>query len=572
MIIGLFGFTYKYKSVFNWEGGEILSIQRIAIACSSKEEQDDYWNVGRWSQVSRYSEGWNILYWVGNRQFRRSDKRGSNILRLDSTIMLGPDFITIVLLFIIFCLFTKVFYNQKENKYKNFPLGPKCLPVIGNLHIFDITDPSRTLTQLSNKYGPVFSIQLGMQKVIVLYGYDAVKDAFVNHAEEFADRADIPIFTDIFKGHGIIFSNGENWKVMRRFTISTLRDFGMGRKSLEDRINEESDCLVQTFKSYGGKPFENTTIINSAVGNIIASILFGHRYNHGDPTILKFMSLVNEDFKLMGSPMIMLYNIYPNLIRWLPGGHRTLFKNNSEFQDFIIKTFIRQKNRLDVRHQGSLIDAFLTKQLENNPESDQYFHNDNLIALVSNLFIAGMETTSTTMRWAILLMMKYPEIQKNVQKEIDQVIGLRQPQMEHRKHMPYTDAVIHEIQRFGNIIPATVPHAATQDVMFRGYFIPKGTQSNKNYFEKPDEFYPEHFLNSQGHFVKNEAFLPFLAGKRRCAGEILAKAELFIFFTKLLQNFTFQAPPGIEVDITPVVGFTNAPMMHDMCAVPRHSD
>ncbi|XP_069830377.1 uncharacterized protein [Dendropsophus ebraccatus] len=503
------------------------------------------------------------------------------IPRRYSTIMLGPAFITIVLLVIIFLFFTKVFYNQKENKYKNFPPGPKCLPIIGNLHIFDIKDPSKTFTQLSNKYGPVFSIQLGMQKVIVLYGYDAVKDAFVNHAEEFTDRADIPIFKETSKGHGIVFSNGENWKVMRRFTISTLKDFGMGKKSLEDRINEESDCLVQMFKSYGGKPFENTAIINTAVSNVIVSILLGHRYDYGDPTILKLMSLVNENFKLLGSPMIMLYNTYPNLIRWLPGGHRTVFKNNTALQDFIIEKFTKQKNQLDVNHQRNLIDVFLIKQLENNAESDQYFHNDNLTALVSNLFVAGMETTSTTLRWAILLMMKYPEIQKNVQKEIDQVIGLRQPQMEHCKHMPYTDAVIHEIQRFGNIIPAIAPHAATQDVMFRGYFIPKGTHvlpiltsvlKDKNYFQKPDEFYPEHFLSSQGHFVKNEAFLPFSAGKRRCAGEILAKAELFIFFTKLLQNFTFQAPPAIEVDITPVVGFTNAPMIHDICAVPRHSD
>ncbi|XP_069830129.1 cytochrome P450 2C5-like [Dendropsophus ebraccatus] len=495
--------------------------------------------------------------------------------------MLGPAFITIVLLVIIFLLFTKVFYNQKENKYKNFPPGPKCLPIIGNLYVFDIKDPSKTFTQLSNKYGPVYSIQLGMQKAIVLYGYDAVKDAFINHAEEFFDRPEIPIFQYMFEGHGIVFSSGENWKVMRRFTVSTLREFGMGKTCLEDRINEESDCLVQLLKSYGGKPLENTIIVNSAVANVIASILFGHRYDYGDPVIQKLISTVNEGFKLLGSPMVMLYNTYPNLIRWLPGSHRTVIKNNVVFEDFLRKAVTSQKNRLDVNHQGSLIDAFLTKQLENNPESNQYFHDDNLIKLLSDLFVAGMETTSTTLRWAILLMMKYPEIQKNVQKEIDQAIGLRQPQMEHRKQMPYTDAVLHEIQRFGSIIPAIAPHATTEDVIFRGYMIPKGTHvfailssvlRDKNYFEKPDEFYPEHFLSSQGHFVKNEAFLPFSAGKRRCAGEILGKAELFIFFTKLLQNFTFQAPPGIEVDLTPVVGLTTAPRTYEMCALPRHSD
>ncbi|XP_040283206.1 cytochrome P450 2K6-like isoform X2 [Bufo bufo] len=436
--------------------------------------------------------------------------------------MFSVDIITLILFLLIFLLLSKVFYKTKKSKNKNFPPGPNCLPIIGNMHLFDVKNPSKTFTQLSNRFGPVFSVQLGMQKVVVLYGYDAVKDAFVNHANEFADRADIPIFTETSNGHGIVFSNGENWKVMRRFTLSKLKDFGMGKKSLEDRINEECDSLVQTFKSYGGQPFENTTIINTAVANVIVSILLGHRYDYGDPTILKLMRLVDENFKLLGSPMI-----------------------------------------------------------TNSPESDLYFHNSNLIMLVSNLFVAGLETTSTTLRWGLLLMMKYPEVQKKVQKEIEQVIGFRQPQIEHRKQMPYTDAVIHEIQRFGNIIPAIAPHATTQDVMFRGYFLPKGTHvlpllatvlKDKKYFEKPDEFYPEHFLNSQGHFMKNEAFLPFSAGKRRCTGEILANAELFLFFTRLLQNFSFQAPPGTDVDITPVVGFTSAPMIHEMCAVPRHND
>ncbi|XP_069584372.1 cytochrome P450 2K6-like isoform X1 [Ranitomeya imitator] len=495
--------------------------------------------------------------------------------------MSGLDVIALVLFLIIFFLLSKVFYNQKKNKIKNFPPGPNCLPIIGNMLIFDVKNPSKTFTQLNNKFGPVFSVQLGRQKMVVLYGYDAVKDAFMNHAEELSERADIPIFTEATKGYGIVFSNGENWKVMRRFTISTLRDFGMGKKSMEDRISEECNSLVQIFKSYGGKPFENTTIINTAVANVIVSILLGHRYNFGDPSILKLMSLINENFKLLGSPMTMLYNMYPKLIGWLPGAHRKILANNLEVNDFIMEAFIRQKRRLDVNHQENFIDAFLIKQLEKNPESRRYFHNENLITLVSNLIVAGLETTSTVLRWGLLLMMKYPDIQKNVQREIERVIGQRQPQIEDRKQMPYTDAVIHEIQRFGNIVPAVSPLATTQGIVFRGFFLPKGTHvipllgsvlKDKNYFEKPDEFYPEHFLNSQGHFVKNEAFLPFSAGKRRCTGEILAKAELFLFFTGLLQNFSFQAPPDTEVNITPVFGFTNTPMSHKICAVLRHND
>ncbi|NWI70083.1 CP2K1 protein, partial [Todus mexicanus] len=110
----------------------------------------------------------------------------------------------------------------------------------------------------------------------------------------------------------------------------------------------------------------------------------------------------------------------------------------------------------------------------------------------------------------------------------------------------YTDAVVHEIQRFANIVPMSLPHETTEDVTLKGYFIPKGTYiipllasvlQDKSQWEKPDIFYPEHFLDSEGKFVKKDAFMPFSAGRRICAGETLAKMELFLFFTSLLQRF-----------------------------------
>ncbi|XP_007444662.1 cytochrome P450 2K1-like [Python bivittatus] len=210
-----------------------------------------------------------------------------------------------------------------------------------------------------------------------------------------------------------------------------------------------------------------------------------------------------------------------------------------------------------------------------------YFHNENLKAVVGNLFAAGTETTATTLRWAILLMMKYPEIQRKVQEEIAKVIGDLQPRTEHRAEMPYTDAVIHEVQRFANIIPTNLPHATTMDITFKGFFIPKGMQivpllssvlHDESQWEKPHEFYPEHFLDSEGKFVKKDAFLPFSAGRRVCAGENLAKMELFLFFTSLLQRFAIQPPPGTskdDLDLTPVVGFTTPPMPYKTCAIPR---
>ncbi|KAG8445781.1 hypothetical protein GDO86_010534 [Hymenochirus boettgeri] len=481
-----------------------------------------------------------------------------------------------LLLCIATCLFLYKVIHGKNSQ--NYPPGPKPLPLIGNLHTLGLRKPYLKLMELSKTYGSVFSVHIGSERAVVLCGYDTVKDALVNHADEFAERPRIPIIEQTSKGYGIIFSHGENWRVMRRFTLSTLRDLGMGKRSLEDRINEECDYLVETLKSYKGEPFENKVIMNAAVANIIVSMLTGDRFDYQDPTLSKLILSLNENIKRLSSPIVMMYNLFPSIMKWLPGPHNSISANRSHLYKFVMEAYRKHKDCLDVNDQKDLIDIFLVKQQEEKKSSPSYYHNDNLRELVANLFNAGMETTSTTLRWGLALMMKYPEIQKKVQNEIDKVIGSAQPQTEHRKQMPYTDAVIHEIQRFADLVPNNGLRATTKDLTFRGYFIPKGTRVipllcsvlwDKKYFEKPREFYPEHFLDSKGSFRKNEAFLPFSAGRRSCAGETLAKMELFLFFTRLLQNFTFYPPPGTDVNLSSTDGGISAPLQQEICAVSR---
>ncbi|KAM3932776.1 cytochrome P450 2K4-like [Leptodactylus fuscus] len=488
------------------------------------------------------------------------------------------DLVTILLCVIVLLFLVTSFKKQDQDGNKNFPPGPKPLPIIGNFFGLDMSKPEKTFVELSKEYGKVFSVQIGTSKIVILCGLEVIKDALVNHGDDFVDRTKTRVFYKTIKNHGIILANGDNWKVMRRFTLSTLRDYGMGKKTIENKIIEEAESLVQKFQSYEGKPFNNLNHVNSAAANIIVAILLNRRFDYEDPTILKLVNLINENIRLFGSPLVRLLNNIPFLIHWLPGAHRKIFANNREFHKFLEATFTKQREELDVNDQRGLIDAFLVKQQEGTPESSQYFHNENLIALVDNLFVAGMETTSSTLRWGLLLMMKYPEIQEKVQSEIERVMGSSQPQIEHRRQMPYTDAVIHEVQRFADIAPASVSHVASRDVIFWGYFIPKGTivmpllhsvLKGKDYFEKPEQFYPEHFLDSDGNFKKSEAFIPFSLGKRSCAGETLAKMELFLFFTTLLQNFTFQAPPGAKLDLTPGEGVTNVPKPYEISAIPR---
>ncbi|KPP58253.1 cytochrome P450-like, partial [Scleropages formosus] len=163
-----------------------------------------------------------------------------------------------------------------------------------------------------------------------------------------------------------------------------------------------------------------------------------------------------------------------------------------------------------------------------------------------------------------------------VREELTRVTGSRQPRVEDRKNLPYTDAVIHEIQRMANILPMSVPHITSCDVMFQGFHIKKGTTVypllmsvlyDENEWETPYTFNPGHFLDKQGRFIKRDAFLPFSAGRRVCLGESLARMELFLFFTSLLQNFYFTLSSGLseaEFDAIAANGFDFSPPLHQL--------
>ncbi|XP_059834790.1 uncharacterized protein LOC132398969 [Hypanus sabinus] len=480
----------------------------------------------------------------------------------------------------------------KPSAFYKLPPGPTPLPLIGNLHTLDLKMLYQSLTELSEQYGPVFTIQLGVEKAVVLTGYKAVTEALVDQADEFAERAEIPVLEMQANGYGISFGHGESWRQMRRFTLTTLRNFGMGKRTIEDKITEEAKYLVREVEAHqgwsltsvhsstlAGQPFSTTVPVTSAMANIICSIVFGERFDYNDEIFLTITKLIRENFNLLGSSRVQMYNAFP-FLGFLPGTHKKIFQNRTQMVQLIQNFYREHQKTLNENNIRSLIDAFLVKREEELNNADSYFHDNNLVTSVTNLFAAGTDTSSSTLRWAILLMMKYPQIQRNVQEEINRVIGTeRAPQMMDRKAMPYTDAVLHEIQRFANIIPMNMPHATTKDTHFREYFIPKGMQiipllssvlRDKTQWETPDDFNPSHFLDAEGRFVKRDAFIPFSAGRRICIGESLAKMELFLFFTTLMQRFSFHAVPGTSLDLTPSVGFTLCPKPHLVCAALRY--
>uniref|UniRef100_A0A6G1RGI5 Cytochrome P450, family 2, subfamily W, polypeptide 2 n=1 Tax=Hypotaenidia okinawae TaxID=2861861 RepID=A0A6G1RGI5_9GRUI len=378
---------------------------------------------------------------------------------------------------------------------------------------------------------------------------------------------------------GVLFSSREIWKTTRRFSLATMRDLGMGKHLGEERMLQELGFHVEFIKSFKGEPFR-LRFLNMAPANITFTILFGRRFDYEDPVFHTVIRLIDEVMHLLSHPFVHIYNFYP-FLGFLLKPHKMILKKIEEVRVVLKKYIEESKESIKDNNLESYTEALLLKQEKEQDKTDTLFHDANVVASVLDLLMAGTETTSTTLQWAILLMMKYPEIQEKVHAEIEQVLGPNSlPTIENRKKMPFTNAVIHEVQRYSTLLPH-IPRCTSVDTHFNGYFIPKGTTViplltsvllDKTQWETPDEFNPNHFLDEDGNFVKKKAFLPFSTGRRNCIGEGLATMELFIFFTGLMQKFTFKPPPGVkisELDMSVESGFINRPHPQCACAVLR---
>lgn len=469
-----------------------------------------------------------------------------------------------------FFLILLIAYYLKNRNPRNFPPGPFALPFLGNLQFIDKKHLHLYFAELAKVYGNVFSFCFGRDKMVILSGYKMVKEALVTQADNFVDRPYSALADRFYSGpsEGLFMSNGGKWKAQRRFALSTLRDFGLGKNRMEQCICEEIRYLQEEIEQEKGKLFSAAGLFKNAVSNIVCQLVMGKRYNYSDHNFQLMLKYLSEAVQLEGSVWGMLYDSFPGLMKHLPGPHNKMFSDFDLIKEFIAQEIKSHKKDLDHNNPRDYIDAFLIK-MENLNESDLGFTEINLVMCSADLFLAGTDTTATTLLWALVFLIRHPDIQEKVQAEIDNVIGqTRQPSMADRPNLPYTDAVIHEIQRMGNIVPLNALRIAAKDTTLDGYHIPKGTSVlpvltsvlfDKTEWETPDTFNPGHFLDADGKFVKREAFLPFSAGKRMCLGESLAKMELFLFFVGLLQKFTFSVPDGVELSTEGISGITRVP-------------
>ncbi|XP_077311879.1 cytochrome P450 2C55-like isoform X1 [Lithobates pipiens] len=188
---------------------------------------------------------------------------------------------------------------KKFSRPKDFPPGPLALPVLGNILQIDFSNPLKNLKEFSKVYGPVYSIYLGFTPAVVIQGFKDLKEVLVNKGIDFADRPQNRLIEAINGNKGLVVARyGRAWKEHRNFTLSTLRNFGLGKKSMEERIHEESVYLIEEFRKKQDTLVDPHFVIDNAVSNIICSIVFGRRDDYNDTTFRDILNIVHENMKL----------------------------------------------------------------------------------------------------------------------------------------------------------------------------------------------------------------------------------------------------------------------------------
>uniref|UniRef100_H9GFR6 Uncharacterized protein n=1 Tax=Anolis carolinensis TaxID=28377 RepID=H9GFR6_ANOCA len=415
-------------------------------------------------------------------------------------------------------------------------------------------------------------------------GIRLYQDTFkLKNQPENSEQSVTPFLKAVTNEKDLVFSNGHIWRQQRQIGQATMQKLQVGKKNMEHQIEEEALQLVEMFARAKGQPLDPLLPISNSVCNMVCAVAFGHRYPMEDDSFQKLTKDIELAVQSGGSFIYTLYSLLPWFMRCLPGPQKKAFSSRKSVLSFVKKEIKKHKKRKPLHEPQDFVDFYLV-QIEKKQSKDNdgsTYDEEKLAACILDLFITGTETTATSLQWGLVLMAIHPNIQDKVYKEMEGVLGSSQSiSYQDWKKLPYTCAVIHEIQRTKYAFLFRIIRQFAKDVNIFGFLMPKGTFINPNLnsvlldhkqWETPEKFNPNHFLNKSGKFVAKDEFLLFGSGDSMYLEEELARIELFSFFTALLRTFRFQLPEEAKIlNTQPRIGLTTYPHFHQLCAIPHH--
>ncbi|XP_023654110.1 steroid 17-alpha-hydroxylase/17,20 lyase isoform X1 [Paramormyrops kingsleyae] len=441
------------------------------------------------------------------------------------------------------------------------PPSLPCFPIIGSLlSLRSHLPPHIHFQELQKMYGAVYSLMMGAHHLIIINDHQHAKEVLLKKGKIFAGRPRT-VTTDILTrdGKDIAFADySSTWKFHRKIVHGALCMFGEGSSSIEKIICREASSMCKTLEDLQSTAIDLAPELTRAVTNVVCSLCFTSSYERGDP---EFEAMLRYSQGIVDTvAKDSLVDIFP----WLqifPNKDLKILKQSVAIRDNLLqKKYEEHKAEYSNDVQRDLLDALLRAKSssENNNTLIQGvgLTDDHLLMTVGDIFGAGVETTTTVLKWSIAYLIHNPQVQKKIQEELDCQIGMeRPPSLNDRGKLPYLEATIREVLRIRPVSPLLIPHVALTNSSIGEYTVQKGTRviinlwalhHDEKEWKNPDHFDPGRFLDEEGNTVcsPSPSFLPFGAGIRVCLGEALAKMELFLFLSWILQRFTLEVPPN----------------------------
>ncbi|KAI1705901.1 cytochrome p450 domain-containing protein [Ditylenchus destructor] len=440
---------------------------------------------------------------------------------------------------------------------------PTPLPILGNILTIAKYKPGYdAFLQWQKQYGSVYTYWMAEQPIVAITDYKTIKETFIQDGDSYAGRNLFTEHQTHGSRNGVSLLEGEEWRENRRFAVRALREFGMGKPEMESKILLECDYVIDTLKQeMAGGVKEHDTIkrIELAVGSVINQLLFGYRFSaEREEEFAALKEILDELQEALAKPVSATVMMF-SALRKLPifsKAFKRLYDLEQENQEFL-RTQVREYTKkfeveglADTKEALPFVGSYLRAIQSANGKVNNgsiLFRDDALIQFCNDLWQAGQETTSTTLSFGILYLLLDVDAQSKMQLELDSVVAPDEKvSIAHKSRLPYTNAVVNEVQRLCNLLPQNLYHRTMREVELNGYKLPKSTNVvpqiscvlfDEKIFPEPNRFKPERFLDKSGQLRKVEEFIPFSIGKRICLGESLARMELFLFFANFFHTF-----------------------------------
>ncbi|CAP30512.1 Protein CBG11454 [Caenorhabditis briggsae] len=451
---------------------------------------------------------------------------------------------------------------QHYRRVSRLPPGPFSLPILGNIpmifyYAWRAGGVVPMMSMMKRKYGNVFTIWIGTIPHVSVTDFETCHEVFAKSGNRFSDKAFSPIFNEARNGFGMIAINGSIWQEMRRFSLQTFRNMGIGKDLMELRIMSELDlrCREIDEESIDGVTEVNATeFFDLIAGSIINTLPIGSRFEKGNSHhFLRLKMLIEESTKVL-SPIDVMLPIWFLKI-FLKRRYSLVMKAHRDILDFLAKDAIQRvedvlngKIEINPENPADYIDSFILKILQKDSDKNT-FSILSLKSVLTDLWIAGQETTATTLVSGFCQLLNHPNVMEKIRNELLHVVGSRPLTLKDKSETPYLNAVIAEIQRHASILNINffkINHEVTE---IGGHPVDAGAlvtaqlsslHSDETTYSNPNVFDPEKFVNDKN---LSQKLIPFGIGKRACTGEALARAELYLIIGNLLLRYKFQ-PSG----------------------------